>query len=147
MAGRDPVKQVLDRAATLVEAIIGELQLKGTEKVPAEQGQGWAFTRGASPVYVFLSPDDGGVIQVVAPVMPVPASGRAALFRRLLELNAEEVVTVGFGLTREMVVLTADRPVTDLDRAEVREMILRVGHYADHFRRELLAEFGGGGAC
>jgi hypothetical protein len=144
----------LAHARQLVDEVLDELGLKASSR-PLEGG--WALVQGQTPVYVFVTSTgggpgaggegDGGLIQVVAPVMAVPASGRVALLRRLLELNGEELVSAGFGLKEGTVVITTDRSLGDLDRSEVREMILRISHYGQHFRRELEAEFGSSSAA
>jgi hypothetical protein len=143
-AKRSRADRDLEEARRLVEEVLEELGLRaGAEQLEG----GWALTRGAAPVYVFVAPQgEHGMIQVVAPVMALPAGGRVALLRRLLELNGEELVSAGFGVKEGTVVITTDRSLADLDRSEVREMILRISHYGHHFQRELEAEFGSSGA-
>jgi hypothetical protein len=142
----DRDKNELRHCAKLVEEVIEELglsplqnRLENNAEAPA-----WALTKGSAEVYVFLNPaPQGAYLQVVSPIVDAPDSGLLPLFRRLLELNAEELVGASFGLKGSSIVLTTDRPIHDIDRSEVREMILRIGHYADHFDDELVREFGG----
>jgi hypothetical protein len=65
------------------------------------------------------------------------------LFSRLLTANARELTGAAFGLKGDTVVLTTDRSTTDLDPSEVKEMILRVGYYADAYDDALVSEYGG----
>ena len=75
--------------------------------------------------------------------LPDSPENQAALFRRLLVINAQEMTSVAFGLRNETIVLTTDRTTVDLDPSEVRDMILRLGYFADVYDDELVNEFGG----
>ena len=114
-----------------------------------ELGVAWRFRRGSADVLIFLSaPEeagDDGHLQVVAPVsyLPEDAAQQAALLRRLLELNAEELNGAAFGLRGDTAVVTTDRTTADIDGSEVREMVHRVGFYADTWDDLLVSEYGG----
>ena len=71
----------------------------------------WSFAVGEAQVLVFLSQtDDGGYLQVVSPVSPLPAKGDlGAVYQRLLELNAEELLGALAGIKDEHVVIMSDR--------------------------------------
>jgi hypothetical protein len=142
----DKARSELKHCARLVEEVIEELGLSPLQNRLAHNpdAPAWALTKGSAEVYIFLNPaPQGAYLQVVSPIVEAPDSGLLPLFRRLLELNAEELVGASFGLRGNSVVLSTDRPVHDIDRSEVREMILRVGLYADHFDDVLVSEFGG----
>jgi len=116
-------------------------------RIQSAAGPAWGFSQGSAEVYIFLTAGGTGdnFIQVVSPVMrPTQETlGQAAFYRRLLELNANELTGAAFGLRDEEVVLTADRSTSGLDRIEVEEMIRRVAEYADHYDDALTLEFGG----
>jgi hypothetical protein len=134
----------------LVEEVITELGLKPEEnrlQVPGG-GLAWGLMKGSAEVFIFLVEGDPGAyhsLQVVAPVMKMPDSpvSQMALFRRLLELNAQVISGAGFGIKEDTVMLISDRSTEDLNTSEVREMVLRVGHFADLYDDELVNQFGG----
>ena len=135
----------------MVEEVIVELGLSAQEsRLQTESGNpAWGLMKGSAQVFVFVNPGTGdeecNSIQVVAPVIIIPeaASSQTALFRHLLDLNAREIAGAAFGLKGETVVVTVDRSTLDLDRSEVKDMVLRVGYYADTFDDALVSQFGG----
>jgi hypothetical protein len=135
----------------MVEEVISELGLSASEnRLQSETGNpAWGLLKGSAQVFVFVNPgsaqDEYNSLQVVAPVMQLPEAPNAvaALMRHLLELNARELAGAAFGLKGSTVVLTVDRSTQDLDRSEVKEMIVRVGYYADTFDDALVSQFGG----
>ncbi|MCC6746485.1 MAG: YbjN domain-containing protein [Deltaproteobacteria bacterium] len=140
------------RATTkMVEAVISELGLSPEgNRLQTETGEpAWGLMRGSAEVFIFLhqgpSGDEGNHLRVVSPVLTLPADTAAQLrlLRRLLQLNATELSGVAFGLKGETVVLTADRTTVDLDPSEVKDIVLRIGYYADHYDDALVTEFGG----
>ena len=116
-------------------------------RISSAAGPAWGFSQGSAEVYIFLTAGGSGdnFIQIVSPVMrPTPETlASPAFFRRLLELNANELTGAAFGLRDEEVVLTADRSTSGLDRIEVEQMIRQVAEYADHYDDALTLEFGG----
>ena len=78
------------------------------------------------------------------PYQKVTVTGdrEAALYKRLLEANASELVGVAFGLRDGEVVLVSERSVRDLDGSEVDALIRSVGRVADRFDDALAKEFG-----
>jgi Putative bacterial sensory transduction regulator len=143
----DKQESNLKSCQKMIESVIKELGLDPDgSKLEGDDPKrtGWALKRGSAAVYVFLQQgDDANFLQVVSPVMKLPDQNLLPLYRRLLELNAEKLCGVAFGIKGEDVVLTTDRDTTDIDRSEVQAMITLVGQYADHFDDELVAEFGG----
>lgn len=135
----------------MVEEVITELGLSPQEnRLQTESGNpAWGLMKGSAQVFVFINPSTGdeelNSIQVVAPViiMPEAPGSQAALFRHLLELNAREITGASFGLKGDTVVITVDRSTLDLDRSEVKDMVLRVGYYADVYDDALVSQFGG----
>jgi len=131
----------------LIESVIRDLGLDpdGSRLEGTESGRlAWGVRCGSAAVYVFLSVGDKeNFIEVLAPVMKIPEQNILPLYRRLLELNCEELSGAAFGVKGEDVVLTIDRSTTDIDRTEVQSMITVIGEYADQYDDELVGEFGG----
>src|SRR5581483_1323894 len=86
--------------------------------------------------------EDHGVLLFVAPVMPVPSSGREALYRRLLELSFLTTSDVAFAIDahREEVVVRALRRLSGLDYEEFEDLLETVGKVADSWDDALQAE-------
>lgn len=135
----------------MVEAVIATLGVQpDTHRINSPDGHpAWGFRRGSAAVYVFVRRGkDANDLQVVSPVVKLPpADTLLAFYRRLLELNANSLFGVGFGVRGDDVVVSASRSTTDLDVSEVAEMIRRVGEYADRFDDELAAAFGARRHC
>ena len=137
------------RAVTLVEASITALGIDPAQsRIATPDGSnGYALRRGSAAIYVAVHPAAQGAaegtVRVVAPVVRVtPGDKEAALYKRLLEANASEVIGVAFGLREGEVVLVAERSVKDLDQSEIDSMIRSVGRVADRFDDVLAKEFG-----
>jgi hypothetical protein len=144
----DQVSTELERAVSLVEQTITSLGVDPVETRVGGDKQSCAHSlrRGSAVLEVSVHPPrDGtetGTLRVVAPVVRLPSEGHAALFRRLLELNAGELVGAAFGVAAGEVVMVAERSVRDLDASEVDAMIRTVGREADRFDDLLAQEFG-----
>jgi len=135
----------------MVEAVIRQLLLdpQQTRLETDRDALGWGLMKGSAEVFIFINAGDKGetasYIEIVSPVMRVPAATerQLALYHRLLLLNANDLTGVAFGIKADTVVLTTGRSTTDLDPSEVKDLILRVGYYADTYDDALVAEFGG----
>ena len=138
-------------AAAMVEQFIGDLGLHHEDnRLPTEDGTlAWGLMRGSAQVYIFIRPgaedDEFNTVQIVSPVMRVPVDDaiRLLLYEHLLSLNAQELTGAGFAVKDETVVIIADRSTEDLDPSEVRDMVLRVGYFADVYDDALVSQFGG----
>ena len=135
------------RAIGMVEATIKTLGVDpATAKIPGdEKTSAYALRRGSARVVVAVAKADGGsgTLRVLAPVVRAPeAAKEAAVFRRLLELNAREVAGAAFGLFGDEIVAVAERTTRDLDASEVDAIIKNVGRVADRWDDALAKEFG-----
>jgi hypothetical protein len=74
---------------------------------------------------------------------PGPKTDKAALWRKVLLLNAERPATAAFALRGDTIVLIGQRTTIDLDRSEVFALIETVATDADTYDDELVREFGG----
>jgi len=135
----------------MVEKVISELGLGSEDNhLQTDDGSlGWGLMRGSAQVYIFIRPgpeeEEFSSIQVVSPLMRVPEveTVRTSLYRHLLNLNAQEITGAAFGIKDDTVVIITDRSTQDLDRSEVKDMILRVGYFADMYDDALVTQFGG----
>jgi len=139
----------LKQTVKMVESVIRDLGLAPEQNRLEAEGPAWGLARGSAEVFVFVNPggegEPGNHIQCVSPVMKIPQTptNQLALFQRILQLNATQLTGAAFGLKGDTVVLTSDRSTIDLDPSEARDMILRVGYYADVYDDDLVNEFGG----
>lgn len=135
----------------MVEEVISELGMDpGESRMPTDEGSfAWGLMKGSAEVFIFVlpgaDPDAYHSIQVVSPVMTLPGDSghQNALFRRLLELNAQVISGAAFGLKGQTVMLVCDRSTKDISASEVRDMVLRVGYFADKYDDDLVRQFGG----
>ena len=139
----------LKATVKMIETVLTELGLAPKDNRLATKGYAWGIAKGSAEVFIFVNPgsgdDPGNHLRCVSPVMVFPEAptNQLALFRRLLELNAEELSGAAFGLKGDTLVITTERSTVDLDASEVQAMILLVGYYADHYDDLLVTEFGG----
>jgi hypothetical protein len=110
----------------------------------------WRVFKGSASVRITLIDRDDFVhLRVVAPIMTTDDSvDLAALYRRLLTMNADEIHGAAFAVAGPEVQLVAERSTIDLDRGEVLDLVRRIQSYADEYDDNLVANFGGrlGGA-
>jgi hypothetical protein len=134
-------------AVELIEQALGELghgSLTSRAAIPGAT-VGWRVARGSAVVEVTLiDRPDSTHLRVAADIMSLDDKvDRAALFQRLLGLNASALVGYAFGLTGDHVVLVGQRSTRDLDLSEVKSLIGDVVVAADDFDDRLIAEFNG----
>ena len=139
-----------DNAKQLVESTIRKLGLDPTttRAHDNETQAAWTLKRGSVSVLVTVTSheDEHGQIylRVASPVVKLPAqpSQHAALFRRLLELNAGGLANAAFGLSGDRVVAVSERPAQGLGPEEVEQTIRHLAAVADTFDDRLEKEFG-----
>lgn len=135
------------RAVEMVETTIKALGVDpAAAKIPGDdKTHAYALRRGSARVVVAVAKGEGGhgVLRVLAPVVRAPeASKEAAVFRRLLELNAREISGAAFGLFGDEIVAVSERSTKDLDPSEVEASVKNVGRVADRWDDALAKEFG-----
>jgi len=138
-----------EKAKGLVEATIGKLGLDaaGCRAPGSATQQAWTLKRGSVSVLVTVTAhqdEKTTYVRVASPVVTLPAdTGKhAALFRRILELNASGLANAAFGLIGERVVAVSERPAAGLDAEEVEQMVRHLSAVADTFDDRLEKEFG-----
>ncbi len=149
-------KQEANLRATIkmIEMVISELGLSPTETLLDWPGavRGWGLKKGSAEVYITLRrSDETGEnfirVSAILLVLPPDPDARNRLYRHILEENAGRILGAAFGISADKVILVSERSTTDLDISEVRDMIRRVGHYADYYDDLLVSEFGGQRYC
>jgi hypothetical protein len=139
-----------DTAKKLVEATIKKLGLDpaATRAGSATDAQAaWTLKRGSASVLVTVShhaDEEETYLRVASPVVVLPADAaqHAALFRRLLELNAAGLANAAFGLVGDRVVAVSERPAGGLGPEEVEQIVRHLSAVADTFDDRLAKEFG-----
>ena len=135
------------RASAAVDAALQSLGVDPAQSVLPMRGDGrvaWSIGKGSVEVYVVLEGEENArMLRVFAPLLTVPADNLLPLYRRLLELNGEGLSGCFFGLRGDKVVLGVERAAAGLEKDSIRELILHIAHYADHFDDELVQRFGG----
>lgn len=133
----------------MVEAVILSLNLSPEDHRIQIQGSGpaWGLMKGSAQVFIFIQPsvdeENQDTIQVLAPIIKVPPDSASCdeLYRFLLDMNMSELSGCAFAMKSDTVVITARRSTVALDPAEVEEMVLKVGYYADIFDDLLASRF------
>jgi len=140
----------VERAVGLIEGAIQGLGVDpATVRVDAPPGnlRAWSLRRGSAGVAVFIREPRGGDasawLRVAAPIVKVDPANELALYKKLLELNAQGLGAVEFGALDGRVLVVAERRTVDLEADEVAWLIERVGVVADHYDDTLVARFGG----
>lgn len=147
-ASGDDATNEVERAVALVEQTIRGLGIDPAVSRTEREGHvAFALRRGSARILVAVHGPTaelgGGRLRVVAPVVRVPGGEREpALYRRLLEANATELVGAAFAISGQEVVVVAERGVRDLDASEVDSMIRNVGRVADRYDDELATTYG-----
>ena len=137
-----------ENAKKLVEDTITKLGLDpASTRGPASDSQAaWTLKRGSASVLVTVTihEKDETFLRVASPVVTLPAdkAQHAALFRRLLEINAGGLANAAFGLVGDRVVAVSERPADGLGAEEVEQTVRHLAAVADTFDDRLEKEFG-----
>ena len=146
LRGRQPAEapdDPLSRAAGAVEGILSSIGVDAAAaRMTVESGWGWTFRQGSALIEIYLSREDGGYLQVLAPIMHLPATNLLALYRRLLEKNLE-LTNASLGVHEDVVYVYHERQLEGLDAAEADAIIRRLAQVADELDDALAGEFGG----
>jgi hypothetical protein len=145
-------------ARALVEEAIQALGVSPTSALANQsldkEGQGhasWTLQRGSAAILITLAARQVGTpgkqsvfLRVISPVMTLPEPARReALYKHLLELNAQGLANAAFGLVNERVVAVSERPTKDLQSEEVSQMVRHLAAVADTYDDRLVKAFGG----
>jgi hypothetical protein len=135
--------QTFPDARSMVNAYLARFgERAGSELEPLDAGGYTLVRKGSASVGINVL-EDHGVLLFVAPVMPVPHTGREAFYRRLLELSFLTTSDAAFAVDshRQEVVVRALRRLSGLDYEEFEDLLETVGKVADDWDEPLRAEF------
>lgn len=144
--GRQDKNETSDPLAFSARAVEGILAQIGVDAAAArmdvDSGYGWNFLRGSALIEVYVTPEELGYLQVLAPIMHLPSGNLLPLYRRMLELNLE-LTNAALGLHEDVVYLYHERILEGLDANEADVIIRRLARVADELDDALVDEFGG----
>jgi hypothetical protein len=135
----------------MVERVITELGVDPKLCRGQNLGQ-WSMRLGSANVWidVFQSKDaqgnyiDGGYLQIMAPIMEIPADRQVEFFRELLEIN-HKLYGVGFTKFENGIYIKSIRELENLEQSEVMATFRRVGYYSDDYDDMLKSKYAGTG--
>ena len=137
--------QAFPDARTMVDAYLARFGERAGARLEALDASGYTLVRKGSASVGINVLEDHGVLLFVAPVIPVPLTGRETLYRRLLELSFLTTSDAAFAIDtdRDEVVVRALRRLSGLDYEEFEDLLETVGKVADEWDDVFRAEFGG----
>ncbi len=140
---KDETSDALAFSARAVEGILAQIGVDAAAaRMDVDSGYGWHFLRGSALIEVYVTPEERGYLQVLAPIMHLPPGNLLPLYRRMLELNLE-LTNAALGLHEDVVYLYHERILEGLDASEADVIIRRLARVADELDDALLEEFGG----
>lgn len=142
--GMEPQTVSIVQHAQVINDILAQIGLDPAEvQMNTDEGYGWSFRRGSAVIEVYLSEHDAqGFLQVLSPILHIPAANVLPLYRRLLELNLQ-LTSAALGVYNDIVYVFYERPLEGLDVTEANAIISTVAAYADDLDNRLVDEFGG----
>lgn len=127
----------------VVEASISKLGVDPAACRGQKEGQ-WSLVKGSANVWIdcwYIEREKRAYYQVMSPIMQIPASGAAELFKELLEIN-DKLFAVAFTIYDGWVWLKVIREADGMDADEAFALMTRVGNYADEYDDMLKAKYG-----
>jgi hypothetical protein len=115
----------------------------GVQLQPLDESGYTQVRKGSAAVGINVL-EDHGVLLMLAPVMPVPLTGRETFYRRLLELSFLTTADASFAIDaqKDEVFVRALRRLSGLDYEEFEDLLDTVGKVADEWDDLLKKEFG-----
>jgi hypothetical protein len=136
--------QVFANARAMVNAYLERFaERTGPPLQPLDESGFTQVKKGSACVGVNVL-DDHGVLLLLAPVMPVPHTGRESFYRRLLDLSFLQTSDAAFAIDgqKDEVFVRALRRLSGLDYEEFEDLLETVGKVADDWDDILKKEFG-----
>lgn len=141
--GNNPPDQLSQHAINVQNILISIGADPSRARMELEHGYGWSFQYGSALIEVYLTQlNDREYLQVLSPIMHVPAGGLLPLYRHLLELNLKRP-NASFGIHLDVVYVFNERPLEGMDGNEAKFIIEQITRYADELDNQLVTEFGG----
>ena len=136
----------LDEGARRVEAVLETLpELGRIVRDRGDETMAWETEFPPGQVQFFLTAPNGettGYLQIIARLMEIPEGSALPLYRRLLDLNAGELVQCAFGLSGLHVVLTCECFWNELTPDHVDSLIRSVLAVITRHADAMVTEFG-----
>ena len=135
--------QTFPDARTMIDAYLARFGQRAGSKLDSLDPAGYTLVKKGSASVGINVLEDHGVLLFVAPVMPVPHTGRETFYKRLLELSFLTTSDAAFAIDghRDEVVVRALRRLSGLDYEEFEDLLETVGKVADDWDDTLRAEF------
>jgi hypothetical protein len=139
-----PQLSEMEKGALAVEKILETIGITPQQaRMPTENGYGWSFQRGSALLEIYITKQgQREYLQVLSPLLHLPAGNLLPLYRRLLELNLS-LTNASLGIYLDVVYIFNERPLSGLDAQEVNFIITQIAEYADDLDNQLANEFGG----
>ena len=131
-------------ARAMVNAYIKRFGERAGSTLEPVDDQGYTQVRKGSASIGINVLEDHGVLLFLAPIMPVPLTGRESFYRKLLELSFLSTADASFAIDaqKEEVFVRALRRLSGLDYEEFEDLLDTVGKVADEWDDALRKEFG-----
>lgn len=140
----DRTGEVFASARAMVDRYLSRFSDRIGAPVPPLDESGYSQLRRGSASIGINVIEPHGVLMFLAPVMPIPATGREALYRRLLELSFLTTSDAAFAIDKERdeVYVRALRRLSGLDYEEFEDLLDTVSRVTDQWDDALRKEFG-----
>ncbi|GHN01685.1 hypothetical protein WSM22_31740 [Cytophagales bacterium WSM2-2] len=131
----------------MIEKVISEFGVDPKLCRGQNLGQ-WSMRIGSASIWIdaFQSKDkdgkyiDGGYLQVMAPIMAIPAERLLEFYQEILEIN-HKLYGVGFTKFENNLYIKSIRELEGLEHSEVLSTFKRIGYYADDYDDMLKAKY------
>jgi hypothetical protein len=137
----------IESYAQIVEALLRELgaDIKDSRlDLESKNDRGWLIQKGSAQIIILIAEndeDDDPTIEVVSPILKLPAQNILPFYRRCLELN-RYLIGCAVCVSEDKVLVRAEMPLSGLNLESIALMILNVAGAADQLDDELAEEFG-----
>ena len=136
--------QTFPDARAMINAYVARFAERAGTKLEPLDASGYTQVRKGSASVGINVLEDHGVLLMLAPVMPVPLTGRETFYRRLLELSFLTTSDAAFAIDaqKDEVYARSLRRLSGLDYEEFEDILETVGKVADEWDDLLQKEFG-----
>ena len=135
--------QVFADPFAMVDAYLERYRERTGIELERLDAKGYTMVRRGSAAVAVNVLDEHGMLLLLAHVMPVPATGREAFYRRLLELSFLATGDASFAIDaeRDAVFVRAIRRLSGLEFEEFEDLLVAVGRVCDEWDDTLRKEF------
>ena len=131
--------QTFPDARSMINAYLERFGSRAGSKLAPLDASGYTQVRKGSASVGVNVLEDHGVLLMLAPVMPVPLTGRETFYRRLLELSFLTTSDAAFSIDaqKDEVYTRALRRLSGLDYEEFEDLVDTVGVVAEGWTKAL----------